>query len=180
MPAGLANAQQAAPPAGAAKPATTEIAPSGQREARKINYGDWQKICFKPGGAKMICRTSIEGKWDTGQTAVRIYLTEREGDSARRLQLFLPIGLYVPAGVKLMVDKGAAYKIPFTFCLTNTCIAGDAAKPALVRELESGKSLTLEVVDTNMLAVTTSLPVEKFAAVRKGAPSQTFEQQIDE
>jgi len=45
---------------------------------------------------------------------------------------------------------------------------------------ESGKNLTLEVVDTNLLAVTTSLPFQKFAAVRKGAPAQVFEQKIDE
>ena len=50
----------------------------------------------------------------------------------------------------------------------------------LLREMEAGKNLTVEVVDTNLLAVTTSLPLGQFAAVRKGAPSQVFEQQIDE
>jgi hypothetical protein len=38
----------------------------------------------------------------------------------------------------------------------------------------------VEVVDTNLLAVTTSLPLNQFAAVRKGAPLQVFEQKIDE
>ena len=159
-----------------AKICPDEFAARGQREARSIKYGDWQKICFKPGGAKMVCRTTISGNFETGQTAVRLYLTEREGDSTARLQLFLPVGLYVPSGVKLSVDKGAAHKIPFTWCLTNTCIAGDLAKPALLRELESGKSLSLEVVDTNMLAVTTSLPLGQLAAVRKGPPAKIFEQ----
>jgi hypothetical protein len=46
--------------------------------------------------------------------------------------------------------------------------------------LEAGKNLTVEVVDTNLLAVTTSLPLGQFASVRKGAPAQTFEQAIDE
>lgn len=175
--AGPAAAQQAAAPASAAK---DPYAVSGQREARTIKYGDWQKVCFKPGAAKMVCRTTIEGKFETGQIALRIYLTQRDDDSATRLQIFTPVGLFVAAGVKLTVDKGTAYKVPFKFCLTNTCIAGDLAKPALIREMETGKSLTLEVIDTNMLAVTTSMPVEKFAAVRKGAPAQTFEQQIEE
>jgi|SRR5689334_11254326 len=164
----------------AVKPATDELAIHGQREARAIKYGDWQKICFKPGGAKMVCRTSISGAFETGQTAVRIYVTEREGNSTARLQLFLPVGLFVRAGVKLTVDRGAAHKIPFSWCLTNTCIAGDPAGPALLRELDSGKNLTLEVVDTNMLSVSTSLPLDKFAAVRKGAPASVYEQTIDE
>ncbi len=176
--AGQAHAQ-ATPPA-TPKAAADEFAVRGQREARAIKYGDWQKFCFKPGGAKMVCRTTISGTFETRQPAVRLYLTEREGDSNARLQLFLPVGLYMPPGVKLTVDKGTAHKIPFTWCLTNTCIAGDLANPALIRELEAGKSLTLEVVDTNMLAVTTSLPLAQFAAVRKGAPAQVFEQKIDE
>jgi invasion protein IalB len=170
----LASAQQDA------KPATDEFAARGQREARSIKYGDWQKFCFKPGGAKMVCRTTISGTFETGQIAVRIYVTEREGVGTARLQLFLPVGLYMPPGAKVSVDKGTAYKIPFSWCLTNTCIAGDLAKPALLRELEAGKTLSVEVLDTNLLAVTTSVPLTQFAAVRKGAPAKTFEQQIDE
>src|SRR3954471_70878 len=105
----LAVALPAAGPAfgqQAEKPAAGEFAVRGQREARSIKYGDWQKICFKPGGAKMVCRTTISGTFETGQIAVRIYLTEREGDSSARLQLFLPVGLYMPAGAKLTIDKG--------------------------------------------------------------------------
>jgi len=165
----------------AAKPAQDEFASRGQREARSIKYGDWQKFCFKPGGVtKMVCRTTISGTFETGQTAVRVYVVERAGDSAARLQLFLPVGLAIRPGVKLAVDKAKAFTIPFNWCMTNTCIAGDAANPALLREMESGKSLSIEVMDTNMLAVTTSLPLDQFAAVRKGAPVKTFEQAIDE
>jgi invasion protein IalB len=86
----------------------------------------------------------------------------------------------MPPGAKLTVNKGAPYKIPFNWCLTNTCIAGDVAKPALLREMESGNELLVEVVDTNLLAVTTSVPLSQFAAVRKGAPAKTYEQPIEE
>ena len=173
-------AQQAAPAGVAARPATDEFAARGQREARSIRYGDWQKFCFKPGGAKTVCRTTISGTFETGQIAVRVYVTEREGDSTARLQLFMPVGLYMPPGVKLTVDKGAAHKIPFTWCLTNTCIASDLAKAALLRELVGGKNLALEVIDTNLVAVTTSLPLDRFAVVNKGTPTQIFEQEIEE
>jgi hypothetical protein len=46
--------------------------------------------------------------------------------------------------------------------------------------MEAGKHLTVEVVDTNLQAVTASLPLAQFAAIRKGAPTQVFEQKIDE
>jgi hypothetical protein len=45
---------------------------------------------------------------------------------------------------------------------------------------ESGRTLAVEVVDSNILSVTTSLPVGQFASIRQGAPVQAFDQAIDE
>jgi invasion protein IalB len=180
---GRASSQQVPalenPPA--AKPGDTEVAPRGKRQAiRDITYGDWRKLCFKAGGAKTLCRTTITGKFDTGQIAVRVDLIEREGDGSERLQLFLPVGMYLQAGVKLAVDQGTFYRIPYTWCLTNACIAADVADPNIVKELESGRTLVLEAVDSNILSVTTSLPLGQFAFIHRGAPAQTFDQAIDE
>ena len=54
------------------------------------------------------------------------------------------------------------------------------ADPKLIKEMETGEKLLLEVADTSALAVTTTVPISQFAAVRKGAAAQTFEQSIDE
>ena len=173
----LAIAQQASPPA-AHEP---EVAPRGERgPVRPIKYGDWQKFCFKTPGTKMVCRTTITGTWDTGQTAVRADLIEREGDSKARLQLFLPVGMYLQAGVKLTVDQGKPYQVPYVWCMTNTCIAGAAADPRLIGEMEKGEKLVLEVVDSGVQSVNTTLPLGQFATVRKGPPAQTFQQDVDE
>jgi hypothetical protein len=40
--------------------------------------------------------------------------------------------------------------------------------------------LRLEFTDSNLLSLTTSLPLGQFAIVHKSAPAQTFEQDIDE
>jgi invasion protein IalB len=157
-----------------------EITLRGQRDARDIKFGDWERFCFKPGGAKMVCRTTIVGTFNTGQTAVRLYLTEREDGNGARLQFFLPVGLYLPAGATLTVDQGTTYRLPFTWCLTNTCIAGDLANPNLLRDMEAGQKLVLQVVDTNLLSVRTLLPLDQFATARKGPPARVFEQDIDE
>ena len=162
------------------KPAGQEFAVRGQRMARPIQYGDWRKVCFKTPGSNQVCRTTISGTFETGQSAVRVDLIEKEGEAAARLQMFLPVGLYLQAGVKLTVDQGTAYRVPYVWCLTNTCIAADVAAPALIGEMEGGQKLSLEVVDSSVLTVTTLLPLEKFAAVRRGNPVQTYEQNIDE
>jgi invasion protein IalB len=177
-----ASGQQMAPgdTTSSATAAAPEISARGQRLAREIRYGDWRKHCFKPGGATMTCRTTISGNWDTGQQAVRIDLIEREGEGSARLQLFLPVGLYLQAGVKLTVDQGTPYSLPYTWCLTNTCIAADVADPKVIREMEGGQKLAVEVVDSNLLSVTTSLPLNQFPSVHVGAPSRIFEQALDE
>lgn len=158
-----------------------EMAPRGQRKAREIKYGDWKKVCFKTPGSNVVCRTSISGVWaDTGQSAVRADLIEREGEGKARLQLFLPVGLYLQTPVKLAVDQGTPFSVPYVWCMTNTCIAGNAADPQLIQEMEKGANLSLEVVDSSVQSVSTTLPLGQFASVRKGAPAQIFQQEIDE
>jgi hypothetical protein len=40
--------------------------------------------------------------------------------------------------------------------------------------------LQLEVVDSSVQSVSTTLPLDQFASVRRGAPARTFAQEIDE
>jgi invasion protein IalB len=174
----------AAPAMAAPKAAQTEkpaeVATRGQREAKDITFGDWQKLCFKAAGAPTLCRTSITGKFPTGQMAVRVDLIEREDAPAARLQLFVPVGMYLQHPAKLTVDQGVPVRIPYNWCLTNACIAADVAAPRIVKEMESGKTLALEVVDSNLLSLTTLVPLAQFAAAHKGAPAKTLEQYVDE
>ncbi|MGY8683677.1 invasion associated locus B family protein [Bradyrhizobium sp. UFLA05-153] len=169
----------AAPKSAPAKK-TPEAPARGQREAKDITYGDWQKLCFKAGGAPTLCRTSITGKFPTGQMAVRVDLIERDGDRTARLQLFVPVGMYLQHPAKLTVDQGSPYQVPYSWCLTNACIAADVADPKIIKEMEGGKTLVLEIVDSNLLALTTSMPLAQFASVHKGAPAKTLEQDIEE
>jgi invasion protein IalB len=178
--AGAATIQDAAARRNSHAANPPEVATRGQREAKDITYGDWRKLCFKAGGAKTLCRTSITGTFPTGQMAVRVDLIEREGDRTARLQLFVPVGMYLQHPVKLTVDQGSSYRVPYSWCVTNACIAADVADPKIVKDMESGKALALEVVDSNLLSLTTSLPLAQFASVHKGAPTQTLEQDIDE
>ncbi len=174
---GVANAQQASP----ADEKAPEMASRGQRSlVRQIKYGDWQKVCFKTPGSGMVCRTNINGTFDTGQSAVRVDLIERESENKARLQVFVPVGLYLQAGVKLTVDQGKSYQIPYVWCMTNTCVAGNPADPQLVRDMEKGQELSLEVVDSSVQSATTEIPLNQFGTVRNGAPSKTFQQDIDE
>jgi len=178
--AGAATMSDAAAPEKSPAAKSAEIATRGQRGAKDITYGDWRKLCFKAGGAPTLCRTSITGTFPTGQLAVRVDLIEREGERVARLQLFVPVGMYVQHPAKLTVDQGSSWRLPFTWCLTNACIAADVAAPPMIKDMEAGKTLTLEVVDASLLTLTTSMPLGQFATIHRGAPAETLEQDVDE
>ena len=71
--------------------------------------------------------------------AVRVDIIEREGDATSRLQVFSPVGMYLPKPVILTVDQGQPHRVPYTWCLANTCIAGTVADPKMVQEMGSGR-----------------------------------------
>ena len=180
---GTASAQQAAKPErnpGKRKPAGQEFALRGQRTARDIKYSDWRKVCFKDSRNELVCRTSISGTFETGQSAVRIGLIEREGDKAARLQMF-PSGRPLSAGRRKDHDRPGR-RLPVSLCLVpyQRLHCRRSGRPKLIKEMETGQRLLLEVVDTSMLTVSTTVPIDQFAAVRQGTPAQTFEQDIDE
>jgi invasion protein IalB len=127
----------------------------------------------------MVCRTTINGRWDTGQIAIRVDLIEREGDPVARLQIFGPAGSFLQPGIKLAVDQGSPVQIPYVICLANGCVAGSVATASLIHDLESGQMLALATVNSNVVGVTTSLPLNEFAKVYRGAPAQVFEQRLE-
>jgi invasion protein IalB len=159
-----------------------EIAARGRQPDRPLTYAPWRKVCFKAtqeAGSKMVCRTTINGRWDTGQIALRVDLIEREDDPVARLQIFGPAGSFLQPGIKLTVDQGSPVQIPYVICLANGCVAGSVATASFIHDLETGQILALETVNSNVVGVTTSLPLKDFAEVHQGAPAQVFEQKLE-
>jgi invasion protein IalB len=78
------------------------------------------------------------------------------------------------------VDQGKPYQLPYVWCMTNICIAGSVADPQLIRDMEGGEKLKLEIVDSSVQSVSTTLPLNQFATVRKAAPTRKFQQDVDE
>jgi invasion protein IalB len=167
------------PPREEAPLSEPEVAPRGRHSPRDIAYSQWRKLCFKDPGKEAVCRTSTTGTWDTGQMAVRIDVIERQGKA--RLQMLLPVGLYLQAGVKLKVDTRAReVVIPYSWCFANLCVAAAPASREWIKALETSRTLSVEVVDTNLVSLTATIPVDQFAAAHGGAPTEILEHEIDE
>jgi invasion protein IalB len=180
-----ANSQQIIPFGDA--PATAdfseaEIAARGQQKLPNLTYSTWTKLCFRGAqGAdtKMVCRTSIEGKSELGQVILKVDLIEREDAPSTRLQIFVPAGNFLQPGIRLTVDKGTSTLVPYTICLANGCVAATVPEAKFLRELETGKMLSLEAVNSNVVTVIASLSLDNFANARQGVAAQIFEQKLE-
>ena len=179
LPAAEKSKAPLTPPLEDAPMSEPEVAPRGRHAPRDISYSQWQKLCFKVPGKDLLCRTSTTGTWDTGQMAIRIDVIERQ--SSARLQILLPVGLYLRSGVKLKVDTSAReVEIPFNWCFSNLCVAAAPASRDMIKAIERSQNLSVDVVDTNLVTLTATIPISKFAAAYEGAPAKTIEQVIDE
>jgi invasion protein IalB len=185
MAATVASGQQVVPfgdvPA-TADFSEAEIAARGQQRLPNLTYSTWKKLCFRGvqgADTKMVCRTSIEGKSDIGQTILKVDLIEREDAPAARLQIFVPAGNFLQPGIKLTVDNTTSILVPYTICLSNGCVAATVPEPKLLRELETGRMLSLEVVNSDVVTVIASLSLDNFANARQGAAAQIFEQKLE-
>lgn len=159
-----------------------EIAARGQQKLPNLTYSTWKKLCFRgaqSADVKMVCRTSIEGKSDLGQILIKVDLIEREDTPAARLQIFVPVGNLLQPGINLTVDKGTSLLVPYTICLANGCAAATVPEPNFLRELETGRMLSLAVVNSNVVTVIASLSLDNFAKARQGVAAQIFEQKLE-
>ena len=146
---------------------------------QNIQYSTWRKLCFKGSDGVTLCRTTSTGADEIGQVVLRVDLIER-ADGPGRLQLYVPQGLSLQAGVKVTIDQGAPTQFPYTFCLTNICIAAGPVIPSMVAEMESGKTLKVEQTDFNSTPVATNVPLSQFAVAHKGPPAATYDYDLDD
>ena len=173
-----ALAQEQQRPASSSRNEDLQVRPPRVQLPQNIQYSAWRKLCFKGSDGATLCRTTSTGTEDTGQAVIRVDLIERPEGGAARLQLFVPQGLNLQMGVKATVDQGAPTTVQYNWCLTNICIAADLANPKLIGEMESGQILKIEQVDLNSSTAVMNVPLNQFAAARKGPPAETFDFQL--
>jgi len=77
------------------------------------------------GGRKWFVVTTINGRWDTGQIAIRVDLIEARGRSCRSSTNFRACRIILAAWHQIwLLTKARPFKFPYVICLANGCVAG--------------------------------------------------------
>jgi invasion protein IalB len=79
------------------------------------------------------------------------------------MMVYLPLGLYLPAGVITQLDSRAPVKFELQTCDYKGCYAGSAVSPEVLAAMKKGTRLTITFQDLRKDKITVRVPLEGFA-----------------
>jgi invasion protein IalB len=139
-----------------------------------IVYSPWTKFCGKDNNnpqAKEVCLTVKEARLETGQFLAGAALIEQQGEEKKLFRITLPLGMQLPQGTRLLLDKEQPMQGRYIVCLPNGCMADFDVTPDFVGKLKKGQQLVLQGINLPGQAATYMLPLADFAKANEGAPT---------
>jgi invasion protein IalB len=114
-------------------------------------YRDWTLRCGvpqnAPAGAARICEIGQELRREAGgrQQRVLTVLVARGVDNSGQLTLITPLGLALPAGLRLTVGEQAAVELSYSTCRPIGCISSIRLEGDLLAAFMAGTAATVRV-----------------------------------
>ncbi len=118
--------------------------------AVKAKHGDWETRCETPPGARreqcaLIQSVAAEDKPNIN--LVVIVLKTADGKS-RLLRVVAPLGVLLPSGLGLKIDKVDIGRAGFVRCLATGCIAEVVMEDKLIDQMKNGQTATFIIFET--------------------------------
>jgi len=104
-------------------------------------YEDWQTICVL-GEEKPACEVTQTMQLEKdGQTSFAMKITLIKQADNTLMEIALPLGLDLPAGIAIQVDDNGEVNLPFVTCVAKGCVAVATVDVGFVNELRQGAAL---------------------------------------
>ena len=150
-------------------------APGDQQAATDqppVVYSPWTKFCGKDNAqAKEVCLTVKEARLETGQFLAGAALIEQQGEEKKLFRVTLPLGMQLPQGTRMLLDKEQPLQGRYIVCLPNGCMADFDVTPDFVTKLKKGQQLVLQGINLPGQAASYMLPLAEFAKANEGPPT---------
>ena len=116
----------------------------------KSVHGDWQVRCDTPPGAQgeqcaLIQSVTAEDRPNVGLTVIVLKTADQK---SRLMRVLAPLGVLLPSGLGLKIDKTDVGRAGFVRCLPNGCVAEVQMEDNLVKQLRTGTSATFIIFQT--------------------------------
>ncbi|MEL6317079.1 MAG: invasion associated locus B family protein [Pseudomonadota bacterium] len=138
-------------------------AAQAQSDAAPVN---WLVNCTNTGqdGALACQMTQTVVVRETGQRLLSIMIRKGETPTTPAMMLTLPLGLYLPAGVKMSIDEAAAQDLVVQTCEASGCFAGMAITEDLLDAMRRGTKLDFVLQDLQRRSITVSSSLSGFTS----------------
>src|SRR5436853_2669312 len=155
-------------------PATADQQQQAAGEQPPVVYSPWTKFCGKDNNnpqAKEVCLTVKEARLETGQFLAGAALIEQAGEEKKLFRITLPLGMQLPQGTRMLLDKEEPMQGRYIVCLPNGCMADFDVNKDFVAKLKKGQQLVLQGINLPGQAATYMLPLAEFAKANDGPPT---------
>ena len=117
---------------------------------RQVGARDWQIRCDTPPGAQgeqcaLIQSVTAEDRPNVGLTVIVLKTADQKG---RLMRVLAPLGVLLPSGLGLKIDKADVGRAGFVRCLPNGCVAEVVMDDNLVKQLRTGTTATYIIFQT--------------------------------
>jgi invasion protein IalB len=113
-------------------------------------HQDWQIRCDTPPGAQseqcaLMQSVMAEDRANVGLTVIVLKTADQK---SRVLRVIAPLGVLLPAGLGLVVDKQDVGRAGFVRCLPRGCFAEVVMDDTLMKQLRTGQTATFIIFQT--------------------------------
>ena len=162
-------AKQPQQPAQQAPAAPGDQQAGAQPDQPPVVYSPWTKFCGKDNAqAKEVCLTVKEARLETGQFLAGAALIEQQGEEKKLFRVTLPLGMQLPQGTRMLLDKEQPLQGRYIVCLPNGCMADFDVNLEFVAKLKKGQQLVLQGINLPGQAASYMLPLADFAKANEG------------
>lgn len=125
------------------------VTASAQGVVRSVHQ-DWQIRCDTPPGAQseqcaLMQSVVAEDRANVGLTVIVLKTADNK---SRVLRVIAPLGVLLPAGLGLTIDKTEVGRAGFVRCLPKGCFAEVVMDDKLMQQLRTGQSATFIIFQT--------------------------------
>jgi len=125
-------------------------APALAQGTVKSVHADWQIRCDTPPGAQgeqcaLIQSVTAEDRPNVGLTVIVLKTADQK---SRLMRVLAPLGVLLPSGLGLKIDKTDVGRAGFVRCLPNGCVAEVQMDDNLVKQLRTGTAATFIIFQT--------------------------------
>jgi len=115
-------------------------------------FDDWQVTCPQAKDHTNHCTMSQRGlDRESGRQIYQVAVSFPEGKAEAQLDVLVPLGVLLQAGVAIEVEKNASspFKIPYRYCIGSGCLAEVTMNKKMTDAFRHGHKADIRIQDQN-------------------------------